>query len=73
MFPGWMRMAVLTAASSQIWIDSQQRWYHPLEGILEISGGSFCFQDDWGILLAVDGAGMLEVSQGRRQSAQLRH
>lgn len=66
-------MAIRIVSSSQIWIiDSQQRWYHPLEGILEICGGIFCFQDDWGILLAVDRPGMLEVSQGRRQSVQLR-
>lgn len=66
-----MRTAILILASSQIWIiDSQQRWYLPLEGILEICGGIFCFHNDQGILLAVDEAGMLEVSQGRGQSAQ---
>lgn len=35
---------------------------------MEISGGIFvlfCFHNDWGILLELDGAGMLDVLQRR--------
>lgn len=42
-FRGCIKMAILILASSQTWIiDSQQRWYLPLEGILEIYGAVLC-------------------------------